>query len=82
MFPGGTDGASTKGLIETIKKHDPSITITDKLEEATHAYIYVKPVQSNWEKNPRITVGPETGITNVDRIIRFKKRFRRSLRST
>jgi beta-glucosidase len=73
MFPGGTDGASTKGLIETIKKHDPSITITNNLEEATHAYIYVKPVQSNWDNNPRITVGPETGITNVDRIIAIQK---------
>ncbi|WP_144548103.1 glycoside hydrolase family 3 N-terminal domain-containing protein [Bacillus sp. X1(2014)] len=73
MFPGGTDGASTKGLIETIKKHDPSITITNNLEEATHAYVYVKPVQSNWDNNPRITVGPETGITNVDRIIDIQK---------
>jgi beta-glucosidase len=73
MFPGGTDGASTKGLKETIKKHDPSITITDNLEDATHAYIYVKPVQSNWDNNPRITVGPETGIPNVDRIIDIQK---------
>jgi beta-glucosidase len=73
MFPGGTDGASTKGLIETIKKHDPSITITNTLEDATHAYIYVKPVQSNWDNNPRITIGAETGITNVDRIIDIQK---------
>lgn len=73
MFPGGTDGASTKGLIETIKKHDPSITITNNIEEATHAYIYVKPVQSNWDNNPRITIGPETGITNLDKIIDIQK---------
>jgi beta-glucosidase len=73
MFPGGTNGASTKGLIETIKKHDPSITITNNLNDATHAYIFVKPVQSNWDNNPRITVGPETGITNVDRIIEIQK---------
>lgn len=73
MFPGGKDGAGTKGLVDTIKKHDPSITITNKLEEATHAYIYVKPVQSNWDNNPRITVGPETGITNVDRIVAIQK---------
>lgn len=73
MFPGGTDGASTKGLIETIKKHDSSITITNNLDDATHAYVYVKPVQSNWDNNPRITVGPETGITNVDRIIDIQK---------
>ncbi len=73
MFPGGTDGASTKGLIETIQKHDPSIKITNNIEEATHAYIYVKPVQSNWDNNPRITIGPETGITNVDKIIDIQK---------
>jgi beta-glucosidase len=73
MFPGGTDGANTKGLIETIKKHDPSITFTNNLEDATHAYVYVKPVQSNWDNNPRITVGPETGINNVDRIIDIQK---------
>ncbi|MFC0561015.1 glycoside hydrolase family 3 protein [Halalkalibacter alkalisediminis] len=73
LFPGGTDGANTKGLIEKIQKHDPSISITDHLEEATHAYIYVKPVQSNWDNNPRITIGPETGIANVDRMIEIQK---------
>ena len=73
MFPNGKDGVNTKGLIETIKKHDPSIIITDKLEEATYAYIYVKPVQSNWDNNPRIIVGTETGITNIDRIIDIQK---------
>lgn len=73
MFPAGTDDVSTKGLIESIKKHDPAITITDNLEDATHAYVYVKPVQSNWDNNPRITVGSETGIENVDRIIEIQK---------
>lgn len=38
MFPGGTNGASTKGLIETIKKHDPSITITNNRTPA-HAAV-------------------------------------------
>lgn len=73
MFPSGENGVNSKGLIETIKSHDSSITITNNLEEATHAYIYVKPVQSNWDNNPRITVGAETGITNVDRIVQIQK---------
>lgn len=73
MFPAGKDNANTNGLRELIKNHDPSIQITNNLEEATHAYIYVKPVQSNWDNNPRITVGPETGITNVERIVEIQK---------
>ncbi|PLS08505.1 glycoside hydrolase family 3 protein [Neobacillus cucumis] len=73
MFPGGNDAAATKKLRETIQKYDPSITLTENLAEATHAFVWVRPVQSNWDNNPRITVGPETGITNVDRIIEIQK---------
>ncbi|RHW37612.1 glycoside hydrolase family 3 protein [Lysinibacillus yapensis] len=73
MFPSGKEDVNSKGLIEAIKKQDPSIQITSDLNEATHAYIYVKPVQSNWDNNPRITVGPETGIANVDRIVEIQK---------
>ncbi|MBV7505415.1 glycoside hydrolase family 3 C-terminal domain-containing protein [Bacillus sp. sid0103] len=74
MFPGGNDGAATKKLKETIQTYDKSITITDNLSEATHAFVWVRPVQSNWDNNPRITVGPETGINNVDRIIEIQKK--------
>ncbi|MEH7308859.1 glycoside hydrolase family 3 protein [Neobacillus drentensis] len=74
MYPGGNDGAATKKLIETIQTYDKSITITDNLSEATHAFVWVRPVQSNWDNNPRITVGPETGINNVDRIIEIQKK--------
>jgi beta-glucosidase len=45
----------------------------DTLEEATHAFVWVKPAQSNWDNNPRITVGPETGIVNVDRIVEIQQ---------
>jgi beta-glucosidase len=74
MFPGGNDAAATQKLKETIQKYDPSITVTDNLAEATHAFVWVRPVQSNWDNNPRITVGPETGINNVDKIIEIQKK--------
>ncbi|WML26447.1 glycoside hydrolase family 3 N-terminal domain-containing protein [Neobacillus sp. OS1-33] len=74
MFPGGNDAAATQKLKETIQKYDPSIIVTDNLAEATHAFVWVRPVQSNWDNNPRITVGPETGINNVDKIIEIQKK--------
>ncbi|MFJ7726758.1 glycoside hydrolase family 3 N-terminal domain-containing protein [Neobacillus sp. NPDC097160] len=74
MFPGGNDATATKKLKETIQKYDKSITITNNLSEATHAFVWVRPVQSNWDNNPRITIGPETGINNVDRIIEIQKK--------
>ncbi|WP_051633673.1 glycoside hydrolase family 3 protein [Bacillus sp. UNC41MFS5] len=74
MFPGGNDEASTKKLKETIQNYDPSIRVTNNIDEATHAFVWVRPVQSNWDNNPRITIGPETGITNVDRIIEIQKK--------
>ncbi|WHY68415.1 glycoside hydrolase family 3 N-terminal domain-containing protein [Neobacillus sp. SuZ13] len=73
MFPAGSDDASTNKLKETIQNYDSSITITNNLAESTHAFVWVRPVQSNWDNNPRITIGPETGITNVDRIIEIQK---------
>ncbi|WP_160724980.1 glycoside hydrolase family 3 protein [Bacillus sp. USDA818B3_A] len=73
MFTGGDAAAATANLKQTFKKHDASITIVDKLEDATHAFVWVKPAQSNWDNNPRITVGPETGIANVDKIVDIQK---------
>jgi beta-glucosidase len=74
MFPGGNDAEATQKLKETIQKYDPSITVTDNLAEATHTFVWVRPVQSNWDNNPRLTVGPETGINNVDKIIEIQKK--------
>ncbi|MFC4801952.1 glycoside hydrolase family 3 N-terminal domain-containing protein [Neobacillus sp. GCM10023253] len=73
MFTGGDAAAATANLKQTIKNHDASITIVDSLAEATHAFVWVKPAQSNWDNNPRITVGPETGIANVARIVEIQK---------
>ncbi|MCM3790886.1 glycoside hydrolase family 3 C-terminal domain-containing protein [Domibacillus indicus] len=73
MFTGGDAEAANKNLKTAIKKHDESITIVENLEEATHAFVWVKPAQSNWDNNPRISVGPETGIANVEKIAEIQK---------
>nr|WP_263323374.1 glycoside hydrolase family 3 N-terminal domain-containing protein [Neobacillus sp. Marseille-Q6967] len=64
---------ATVKLKQAIQNYDSSITIVDRLEEATHAFVWVKPAQSNWDNNPRITVGPETGVADVNRIIEIQK---------
>lgn len=65
---------ATELLREKIEAHDNSITLVDNLDEATHAFITVKPFQSHWtnDNNPRITVGPESGIDEVDRILEIQ----------
>ncbi|KKK39852.1 hypothetical protein WQ57_00725 [Mesobacillus campisalis] len=65
--------AFTENLKEKLAETYPNITIVDSLDEATLAYVYVEPVQSNWDNNPRITVGPETGVTDVDAIVDIQK---------
>ncbi|WP_085991033.1 glycoside hydrolase family 3 N-terminal domain-containing protein [Oceanobacillus senegalensis] len=72
-FPSGEDGKATETLRTQIETHDESITLVDSLDEATHAFISVKPVQSNWDNNPRITIGEETGIEKVDRILEIQE---------
>ncbi|MBM4761234.1 glycoside hydrolase family 3 N-terminal domain-containing protein [Bacillus sp. B15-48] len=73
LFTGGDAEAQSEGLKEQIKQHDSQIEIVDSLDEATHAFVWVKPAQSNWDNDPRITIGPETGIANVDRIVEIQK---------
>lgn len=65
--------AFTADLKETLAEKYSNIEIVDSVDKATHAYVYVKPTQSNWDNNPRITVGPETGVTDVDRIVEIQK---------
>lgn len=74
MFPGGKDEESTKKLKETIRNYDPAITITDRLEDATHAFVWVLPRQDIMKKNPQITIGPDTRIYNVEKIIEIQKK--------
>jgi beta-glucosidase len=63
----------TADLKATLLEKFPNIELVDSVEEATHAYVYVKPTQSNWDNNPRITVGTETGVYDVERIVEIQK---------
>ena len=54
------DDVNTAGLKNLIKQYDPSITITDNLEEATHAFVWVVP--SAAMLTPTLTIGEETLI--------------------
>ena len=73
MFPGGENGQATQELKEKIKNHDQTITIVDALADATHAFVWVKPLQDLFKNNPTVEIGPETGIENVDRIVEIQK---------
>ena len=44
-FPAGDQNANTIAFKETIQKYHPDITLTDRLEEATHALVWIKPKQ-------------------------------------
>ena len=72
-FPAGEEESATETLRTQFETYDESITLVDSLDEATHGFVWVRPVQSNWDNNPRITVGDETGIENVDRILEIQE---------
>ena len=74
VFPGGDNGESTQKLKESIRKYDSGITISDSLEDATHAFVWVKPKQDLMKRKPMLTIGPDTGINNVNRIIEIQKK--------
>lgn len=66
VFSDGDDQENNDGLKKTIQNYDEHITITDDLEEATHAFVWVLP--STAMSEPTLEIGSETGIENVDRI--------------
>ncbi len=72
-FPAGEQNADTKALKETIHQYDPSITLTDHLAEATHAFVWIKPKQDLLSKQPVISIGPDTQIDHKNRIIEIQK---------
>ena len=74
VFPGGDNGANTQKLKESIRNYDSGITITDSLENATHAFVWVKPKQDLMKRKPTLKIGPDTGINNVNRIIEIQKK--------
>lgn len=63
----------TADLKATLTEKFPNIELVDSVEEATHAYVYVKPTQSNWDNNPRIDINETTGISDVERIVEIQK---------
>jgi beta-glucosidase len=63
----------TADLKNTLTEKFPNIELVDSVEEATHAYVYVKPTQSNWDNNPRIDINETTGVSDVDRIVEIQK---------
>lgn len=69
----------TADLKNTLTEKFPNIELVDSVEEATHAYVYVKPTQSNWDNNPRIDINETTGISDVERIVEIQKQFQPSL---
>lgn len=73
MFQGGENGQQTEGLKKKIESHDQSITMVDNLQEATHALVWVEPVQDLFANKPAIVIGPETGVEQVERIIEIQK---------
>ena len=73
-FPAGDQNANTIEFKETIQKYDDNITLTeDRLEEATHALVWIKPKQDLLKKQPSISIGPDTDIPNKSRIIEIQK---------
>ena len=59
------DEANTAGLKKIIQQYDPSITLTDNIEEATHAFVWVVP--SAAMLTPTLTIGEET-LIDVEKI--------------
>ncbi|MCM3729480.1 glycoside hydrolase family 3 C-terminal domain-containing protein [Neobacillus cucumis] len=72
-FPAGVQNANTIALRKTIQQYDPDITLTNHLEEATHALVWIKPKQDLLSKHPLISIGPDTQIQNKNRIIKIQK---------
>ena len=55
-FPAGERNANTIEFKETIEKYDDNITLTDRLEESTHAPVRIKPKQDLLKKQPSISI--------------------------
>ena len=52
-FPAGEQNANTIAFKETIQKYDQDITLTDHLEEATHALVWINPNKIFFRNNHR-----------------------------
>ena len=72
-FPAGDQNADTIAFRKTIQKDHPDIPLTDRLEEATHALVWIKPKQDLLSRPSHISIGPETRIHNKNRILEIQK---------
>ncbi|MEH7255540.1 glycoside hydrolase family 3 N-terminal domain-containing protein [Neobacillus niacini] len=72
-FPAGDQHANTVAFRKNIQKYHPDITLTDRVEEATHALVWIKPKQDLLSRPSHISIGPETKIQNKNRIIEIQK---------
>ena len=72
-FPAGDQNEDTIAFRKTIQKYHPDITLTDRLEEATHALVWIKPKQDLLSRPSHISIGPETKIHNKNRIVEIQK---------
>lgn len=73
MFPAGENNEAIDKLKQKIRSTDNSITIVDNLNDATHAFVWVKPFQDLFANNPTIEIGPDTGVNNVEWIFEIQK---------
>lgn len=73
MFPEGEQDSASVKLKEDIKRYHSDIVLTEQLEQATHALVWIQPKQDLLSKNPTITIGPETGIKNMAKIFEIQK---------
>lgn len=75
VFPGGENGQNTQNLKELMRNFDPNITVSDTLEEATHAFIWVMPSMDLFGQSKiTLTIGPDTDIFNIERVSEIQKK--------
>ncbi len=72
-FPAGDQNTNTIEFRKKIQKYDPDITLTDRLEEATHALIWINPKQDLLSRPSHISIGPETKIHTKNRIVEIQR---------
>ncbi|BDH62483.1 beta-glucosidase [Lysinibacillus sp. PLM2] len=76
MFPAGENGQATFDLKTIFQNYAPNISITDNMDEATHAFILLMPkIDPLSQSESTLTIGPDTGIENVYRINEIQKKI-------
>ncbi|GGA61891.1 glycoside hydrolase family 3 protein [Ornithinibacillus halotolerans] len=73
VFSGADVSPDTEQVKQRIRDHDEQITIVDNIEDATHAFVWVKPWQDLFANKPSIEIGPDTGVEQVDQIVEIQK---------